>query len=188
MPNQKMKPWKHVSGSLIQRTRIFDLRSEVFISPRTGLEVDATVVDSPDWANVVALTPERQVLLIRQFRFGPRAHTLEIPAGAVDEGEEPLYAAMRELKEETGYEAEGWTSLGSISPNPAFQNNRLYCFLAEGCRKVSGQELDPGEDIEVELHDLERIPVMLASGEIDHALIAIAFQKLALKQQGFGLV
>ncbi len=182
-----MKPWKHVSGSLIQRTRIFDLRTEIFVSPRTGLEIDATVVDSPDWVNVIALTPERQVLLIRQFRFGPRTHTLEIPAGMVNQGEEPLQAARRELKEETGYEAERWTSLGSISPNPAFQNNRLYCYLAEGCRKVSGQQLDAGEDIEVELHDLERIAVMLASGEIDHALIAVAFQKLDLKRQGFEL-
>jgi 8-oxo-dGTP pyrophosphatase MutT (NUDIX family) len=182
-----MKPWKWISGRLVQRTRIFDLRYEVFVSPRTGQEIEATIVQSPDWVNTIALTPSREVVLIRQFRFGIGAHTVEIPAGMVNQGEEPLAAARRELKEETGYDSDSWSSLGSILPNPAFQNNRLYCFLAENCRKVAEQDQDPGEDIEVVLRELERIPGMLASGEIDHALIAIAFQKLDLKQRGLEL-
>jgi ADP-ribose pyrophosphatase len=180
-----MKPWKWISGRLVQRTRIFDVRQEVFVSPRTGEEFEATILEVPDWVNTIALTPEKQVVLIRQFRFGIKAHTLEIPAGVLNEGEQPLAAARRELKEETGYHSDRWTSLGSVLPNPAYQNNRLHCFLAEDCRKVFDQEQDPGEDIQVELCELERVPGLLASREIDHALIAIAFQKLDLKERGF---
>ena len=83
--------------------------------------------------------------------------------------------------------ASRWTSLGSVAPNPAYQRNRLYTFVAEDARLVTTQEQDPGEDITVELHALANIDAMIAEGAIDHALVIVAFAKLALHARGLAL-
>jgi len=156
-------------------------------SPRHDYALDAVVLRSADWVNVIALTPDQRVVLIRQYRFGSELVTLEIPGGIVDPGEDPRAAALRELREETGFVAERVVALGSIAPNPAIQRNRLYSFLAEGCVLASEQAQDPGEDIEVELRPLAEVDGLLASGAIDHALVVVAFQKLALLRAGHTL-
>lgn len=183
-----VKPWERLSSELDRSYRIFDLRRERYLSPRTGQPFDAFVIESGDWVNVVALTPEQQVVMVRQFRFGGDKVMLEIPGGIVDPGESPLAAAKRELQEETGYGAERWTPLGSIAPNPAIHRNRLYSFLAEDCQLVGAQVQDEGEDIGVELVLHAEVRRMLAAGEIDHALVAVAFQKLELLRAGLALV
>lgn len=182
-----VKPWRRLSSEIEQQHRIFDVRAERYLSPRTGEPFDAVVLECSDWANVVALTAAGEVVLIRQYRFGSDEVTLEIPGGLVDPGETPIEAARRELREETGYEAERLVSLGSVAPNPAMQRNRLHCFLAEGCREVGAPQPDEGEDIEVVLQPLTAVPRLLASGEISHALVAVAFQKLDLLRAGFTL-
>jgi 8-oxo-dGTP pyrophosphatase MutT (NUDIX family) len=179
--------WKLLSTEPIQSVKIFALEHERYLSPRTGEPVDAIIAKAPEWVNVIALTPERQVVLVRQFRFGTASMTLEIPGGLVDAGETPLQSGVRELREETGYEAERWTPLGSVAPNPAYQRNHLHMFLAEGARLVAEQEQDPGEDITVELHALADIDAMIADGAIDHALVVVAFTKLGLLQRGLSL-
>jgi len=181
------KAWERLSSELAHRSKVFDLRVERRVSPRTGKQLSTVVLESSDWVNVLALTPDEHVVMIRQYRFGTQEVTLEIPGGLIDAGETPLEAARRELREETGYDAERWTSLGSIAPNPAIHRNRLYTFLAEGCRLAGEQQPDPGEDIEVELQPLRDVPRMIATGEISHALVAIAFQKLDLLRAGFAL-
>ena len=146
--------------------------------------IDAVVLHAPDWVNVIALTPQRACVMIRQFRFGTGAVHWEIPGGMIDPGEQPLAAAMRELREETGYVSARWVGLGSVAPNPAFQSNRLHTFLAEAALLEGGQELDPSEDISVQLVPESELDGMLASGTIDHALVAVAFHKLDLLRRG----
>jgi 8-oxo-dGTP pyrophosphatase MutT (NUDIX family) len=182
------KPWERLSSEVLHSFKIFALRTERYVSPRTGQSVPVVVLECGDWVNVVALTPAQEVVMIRQFRFGTGQVTLEIPGGIIDPGETPLDAARRELREETGFEAARFTSLGAIAPNPAIHRNRLHCFLAEDCRLSAVQDQDPGEDIHVELLPLARVDALLASQEIDHALVAIAFQKLALLRAGHVLV
>lgn len=181
------RAWKRVSSALDSERPAFRILREQFESGRTGARIDATIVESPDWVNVLPLTPDGDVVLIRQYRFGAMGATLEIPGGLIDPGEEPSVAGARELREETGYGCERLRSLGSVAPNPAFMRNRLHMFVAEGCVPVGAQEQDPGEDIAVELHPLASIDALIARGGLDHALAQIAFQRLALLRAGHTL-
>jgi 8-oxo-dGTP pyrophosphatase MutT (NUDIX family) len=177
--------WKRLSSQRIGGYRIFNLLQEQFESPRNGHALAAVILEAPDWVNVIAVAEAGDCVMIRQYRFGSDAVTLEIPGGMIDLGETPLLAAQRELHEETGYAAQCWTSLGSISPNPAFARNRLHMFLAEGCTRVGDQQQDASEDIEVVLIPQLQVDGLIAEGAIDHALVVVAFQKLALFRRGF---
>jgi ADP-ribose pyrophosphatase len=177
------KLWRKLAVSDATDHRIFSLRREKYESPRTGQVVTATILEATDWVNVIAYTVAGECVLIRQFRFGTDRFTLEIPGGMIDAGESPLEAAKRELREETGYVAIDWTELGRVAPNPAFQRNYLYTFLAEGCTLEGAQLQDPGEDIDVTLRPQCEVEAMLASGEIDHALVVVAFLKLELHRR-----
>lgn len=165
-----LRPWKSHATTRGPDLHLFRTRYDSLENPRTGEVRPALVIESGDWCNVVAKTEAGEYLLVRQFRFGSGDFTLEIPGGAVDPGEDVTLAAQRELREETGYVAERWSSLGSVAPNPAFLNNRCHHFLAEDARRVGDPELDQGEDIEVLVVSERRLRDAIRSGEIDHAL------------------
>jgi ADP-ribose pyrophosphatase len=179
-----LKPWTFISQSLLVETRIFRLLAERWRSPRTGDEHVFSNVDSPDWVNIVALDTEGQMLLIRQFRFGTRTFTLEVPGGMVDPGEAPRATAERELREETGYVAERIVELGFCEPNPAIFNNRCHLFLAEGCVRQTELVLDPGEDIEVLPTPVDDVFEQLHTGGIKHALVMVALSRYDLYRRG----
>lgn len=178
-----MQPWETESSAVVADYNIFRVRKDHCRSPRTRKAHDFWVLETVDWVNVVALTPDEQLVLVEQYRFGCRRPTLEIAGGTVDAGEAPLAAAARELREETGYVADSLILLGMVEPNPAIQNNRCYTALALGCRPAGAQELDEREDIVVRTRPLAELPAMLESGEITHALVWAAFQHLALWQR-----
>ncbi|HRI52987.1 MAG TPA: NUDIX hydrolase [Pseudomonadota bacterium] len=178
-----MQPWETESSAVVADYSIFRVRKDHCRSPRTRRAHDFWVLETTDWVNVVALTPDEQVVLVRQYRFGSQQATLEIAGGTVDPGEAPLAAAARELREETGYVPESVILLGAVEPNPAIQNNRCYTALALGCRPAGTQELDEREDIGVETRPLTEIPALLASGEITHALVWAAFLHYELWQK-----
>jgi ADP-ribose pyrophosphatase len=179
-----VRPWRITSTRRLQAFPILRLRQDRCVSPRTGAEHDFVILEVPDWVNVIALTPDEQVVLIRQWRFGAQEVSLEIPGGMIDPGESPAVAAVRELREETGYEAAEWLDLGSIQPNPALFTNRCHTLLARGCTAVGAPEQMDTEDISVELRPLAEVPRLLADGAIGHALVAVAFQRLDLWQRG----
>ena len=181
-----MDPWKTERSAVVADYGIFRVRQDGCVSPRTQRRHDFWVLETADWVNIMALTPDDQVVLIRQYRFGSQRVTLEIAGGVVDPDEDPLVAGVRELREETGYQAETAVLLGFVEPNPGIQNNRCYTVLALGCRPLFGQQLDEREDIGVELRPLSAIPQLLAGGEITHALVWAAFQHYELWRQGRG--
>lgn len=170
-----IQPWDDVEHRDVYSGRIFTVRRDRLRSPATGRNHDFDIVDAPDWVNVVALTGDNRVLLIRQYRAGTRSITTEIPGGTVDPGETPLEAARRELLEETGYTSDDWTEIGRVEPNPAFQTNATWTFLARHARRTGDQRFDETELIEVEERSLADIPGLIASGVIAHALVVCAF-------------
>ncbi len=172
--------WQRRKRQTLLQAKIFAAHRDRLCDPRDGREFDFFVMEAPDWVNVIALTAREQVVLVRQYRHGTESVTVEIPGGMVDEGEQPLAAAQRELREETGYAATAWELLGTVEPNPAFQTNRTYTYLAREARCVGPQQPDENEQLEVAEQPLAAVPGMLADGSITHALVFAAFTHLAL--------
>jgi 8-oxo-dGTP pyrophosphatase MutT (NUDIX family) len=139
------------------------------------MEHDFYILESSDWINVIPLTADDKVVMIRQYRHGSREVTLEIPGGLVDPGDTPKKAAARELLEETGYQAKKWLKIGVVNPNPALFNNHCHTFLAQDVNKGADPTPDQTEDIEVVLIPLADIPKLILKGKFDHAMVITAF-------------
>ncbi len=176
-----MADWEHLTSEHILTTKVFSLTRQEFRSPRTGAPHPFHVLESGDWTNVIPITENGDVVMIRQFRVGIRGMTLEIPGGIIDPGDsDPRSAARREMIEETGYDSDDIRPLGSVHPNPAIQNNRCHLFVARGVTRVKNQELEETEAIEVVLVPLIRISDLIRAGEISHGLVLNAFHRLDL--------
>lgn len=169
------RPWPRHGAREGANYRIFRSRWDDLENPRTGQRMERVVLETPDWVNVVALTKDaREVVIVHQHRFGSGGPTIEIPGGMIDPGEDPLTAGRRELREETGYVADRWTSLGAVAPNPAFLDNLCHHYLAEDATLDEAQELDAGEDILVKTLSLDAVATAIRSGAITHALVITA--------------
>ncbi len=170
------RPWTMLESEAIQDCRVFSVRRIRARSPRTGDAHDFYAIDSSDWVNVVAITPDDCVVMVRQYRHGAARITLETPGGLIDPGETPAQAAARELLEETGYAAAELVPLGGVNPNPALFSNRLHGFLARGAQRVHAVRNESTEETHVELVPLEKLREEVRAGRVDHALvIAVAY-------------
>jgi ADP-ribose pyrophosphatase len=159
--------------------RIFTTGFVDAIHPHTGTVKRFSLIDCVDWVNVLALTGDNQVVLVRQYRPGTDKVCLEIPGGMIDPGEDPCTAAARELAEETGYTGGTMELIGKVAPNPAIQSNTLYTVLVRGVALTQAPEPDDSEVLAVELASLADCQRRLLDGEIDHALVVVAFAHLA---------
>lgn len=183
MTHGQPQPWHVQSSEVIADCRIFKVRKDVTVNPRTGQSHDMFVLEQPTWVNIIPLTSDEHVIMVEQWRHGTRSVHLETPGGLMDEGESPEQCARRELLEETGYEAGKLVRLGTVHPNPSIQNNRQHYVLAADCRKVSELKLDHAEDITVRLLPLTDIPRMIEAGEITHGIVIGGFYWLNLHRQ-----
>ncbi len=169
-----LKPWKVLESNYIQprfRVDTCELSS--------GKLLNATVMEFRTWANVVAITKDQQVVLVKQYRHGVEDILLELPGGVVEDDETPMAGIKRELLEETGYATDQFIEVGSFYPNPANQTNTMYSFLALDVEKVADLHLDDGEDLEVHLIPLDELIAMTKRGEFLHALqVATLFRAL----------
>ncbi len=185
-----MRSWRVTHSETLFQHRLFALRRESLVAESAeeggfapaaaGATREALTLDAPTWVNVIALLPGDRVLLVRQWRYGIGAPTLEIPGGMVEVDEEvdPQTAAGRELFEETGYRAGTLALLGEVEPNPAFITNRCQTYIARDLVREGEPEGDGEEELTVEIAALTEIPGLIRSGAIRHALVIAAFYLL----------
>ena len=179
-----IKPWSKISSCPLGDFRIFQIRSDLKLSPRTGQQHDFFVIESVNWVNVIAVTAESQLVMVEQYRHGSDTIELEIPGGMIDASDaSPVFAGMRELREETGYEGENGQIIGQIYPNPAIMSNTCFTLLVENCQLKHVTHFDQGEDIITRLLPVESIPDLVASGKIRHSLVAVALYHFELWRQ-----
>lgn len=166
------RPWELLESKEIGNYRIFRLSSETYLSPRLNRPHRFFVLLSPDWVNVVPVTWDGRVVLIRQFRPGSREVTIEVPGGMVDSRDrDPADAAVRELEEETGYLAGRIVKTGKVRPNPAILRNWCHMFLALDVRPSGTVRQDPGEDVHHFLATWQEVETMVREGKITHSLV-----------------
>ncbi len=181
----RIEPWSLVRENKEYETPIFNLLKRTMRLEVEGdrREADFYALKAPDWINVIPLTPGDEVVLVEQFRYGLEAPTLEIPGGMVDDDETPRQTARRELREETGYEADELESLGRVSTNPAFLTNFAHLFLATGCRYEGRIEGDEDERIRVHTVPREEFISMARDGTIHHSIVMAAVARLLLHER-----
>ncbi len=181
-----LKPWPKISSKPLGDYRIFKVRSDEKVSPRTGQKHDFYIIECVDWVNVIAVTPDDKLVMVEQYRHGSNTVELEIPGGMIDKTDaSPVAAGVRELREETGYEGERSRILGEVFPNPAIMSNTCYTVIVENCRCVHPVQFDHGEDIITRLVPVADIPKLVAENKIGHSLVAVALYHFELWQRGF---
>ncbi len=186
MSHRRSRPpqWPTLEASKAVDHGVFALQQIVRRSPRTGRAGTYQVLRVADWANVIAVTPHDEVVLVAQYRHGLDDVTLEIPGGVLEPDEEAAAGVMRELTEETGFTGDEPVLLGTVHPNPAIQDNACTTWLVTGARKTAEPEPDEGEDIDVVLVPRAEIPTFLRDGRITHSLVVAAFHWLELYNNG----
>ena len=167
--------WRKMGSRPLGSHFVFSIRYDRYHLLPDDKEREFVVIESRDWVNVIPITADGHVVLVRQYRHGVESPSLEIPGGVIDEGESPLQAAQRELSEETGYQGERVQFLGSTWPNPALQNNQCHFFAVWDVELQGALVPDEFERIEVVLKPLAEVPALIKSGQIRHALVVAAF-------------
>jgi len=180
---RKASRWKTIGSERVYETPIFDLNRTRREHVLRGVR-DFYVLDAPTWVNIIPLTPDNEVVLVRQYRHGIEDFTIEIPGGMADpEDPSPMAAARREMIEECGYDSNEIVELGRVSPNPAIQPNFCYSFVAWNVRPILRPEQRGAEETEVIKCPLTEIPELIRSGAISHALVIAAFSFFHLYNQ-----
>jgi 8-oxo-dGTP pyrophosphatase MutT (NUDIX family) len=175
-----IEPWVTTDEEVKYTTKIFQLLSRDMKIESENHSATFSVIKAPDWMNVIPLTPENEIVLVEQYRYGIEQPTLELPGGMVDPGETTDETARRELLEETGYAGDTWNYLGNVSSNPAFLTNYTHLYVVENCRKIKEQQLDGNERINVHVIPLEEFLELVNRGEVHHSLVVAAVAKFLL--------
>jgi 8-oxo-dGTP pyrophosphatase MutT (NUDIX family) len=177
------RPWERLSSRELAEYEMFRVREDCSRSPRDGEVHTFHVAVSPGGVAVLAVTDDGRLVMVEQFRHGTRELSLELPSGVVDDGEEPEEAAVRELREETGFEGAEPRVLGSFELNPSWQKTTVHAVLVRGAAREGEKEEDEGEDIRVRLLPPAEVRRRVLAGEIDTAATLCA---LALWDWGDG--
>ena len=187
--NNEAKRWNRLGARTLASTRIFEVQSVQFHHPAQQVPHDFIVINTRDWVNVLALTLDQKLVLVRQFRYGIDEFSLEIPGGMIDPGEDPVAAGLRELREETGFTGGQARLLGCVHANPAMQNNRCHFVFVEGVESTHDFAWDENEEMEVTTLSVDGVFELARNGGISHSLVLDALFFFApiwaqIRQQG----
>ncbi len=170
LPETRLRPWKLGPPQPRGSFRVFSVQAMGVHTPDGEVRPEIYTLDVAESCSVVAITDDEQLVLVRQLRFGTRAISLELPGGMLERAEDPARGVLRELREETGYDAPRAEPLIAVHTNPSLQPNRHHIFLARGARLVTAQKFDEHEDLEVVLVPIEHTARLLDEGHMTHAL------------------
>lgn len=188
MTDDKDLLWEEVSTEHIVKDEWIDFRKSAFRFPDGNIFEPYYTYSRRDYVVIVAFDEDDKVICVRQFRQGIREVTTEFPAGGIERedgkqygdrnlssAEDALAAAKRELSEETGYESDEWEHLITIPSNATIADNLAYIYVARNCKKVSGQNLDDMEFLNVERYSAEEIEKMISEGNFKQAMHVMAW-------------
>ena len=157
--------WKLIESKYVYRDRWLRARADKCELPDGRIMEPYYVIEVPDWTNMVIITKEQRIVLVRQYRHALGTTTLELPGGILEQGESPKESAIREMHEETGYISDEVEFLMKISPNPA-----LNFFLAIDAEKLTDTKFDPFEDIVIETFSKDELKQLLEEGKLQHGV------------------
>ena len=169
--------WKTLKSEYLFRRPWLTARRDVCELPDGRINDEYYVLEYPTWVHVVAITKEGKMVIIRQYRHGLGRTCFGIVAGCVEEGEDPLMAAKRELQEETGYTGGEWHEAMQFTCNASAMNNITHSYIAVGVEQTDVQHLDACEDIEIYTFTPDEVKAMLLRGEFMQASMLAALYK-----------
>lgn len=170
--------WQRLDSEYGDDLILFRSRFDQMRNPRNERVLRRLVLESVNWVNMVAITDDGLCVMVRQYRFGVGYATLETPGGMVDEGEDSLTAARRELLEETGFTGGHWQYLGAVEPNPAFHDHLCHHWLATGVARTRDPQPTAGEAIATELMSEAQVVGAVRAGVIRHSLALSALARV----------
>lgn len=182
-----MKKWTRRGTTRVASYPVFGVEQHEILDGEGKPRRNVFTFACTDWCNVIARTPNDEIVMIWQYRFGTDSLSLEIPGGVIDPGEEPIAAAKRELSEETGYGAASFRHLSSVAANPAIQSNFCHTFLADGATPLGSTSFDDLEECELCLVPESALPALLDDGTLSHALVVSALETY-LRRRRAGLL
>lgn len=175
--HKTLEPFVFKDEKTVFKCKIFSVHEKMAVTKNEEHTLDVYTLTCSDWVNVVPVTSAGQIVLVEQHRFGTDNFVLEVPGGAVHRDEkDTTMAAIRELEEETGLTSKRVLSLPGFYPNPAMQNNRMSYFIAMDVHPVqkAPDHFDPFEEIKIHLVSVKEAMHMVRTGQIKHALSALA--------------
>ncbi len=179
-----MEKWTILDSKYLVQRPWATLRVDKLRMPNGNIKEEYYVLEYPSWVNMIGITDQNNILFVRQYRHGAAQIFLELPAGVVEDGEDPAEAARREMLEETGFAFDSIEKIAELYANPATSGNITHTFLLKGGKRVQAQMLDSSEDIEVVEMSVAEAKEILFSNKIGQALhtaaLFYAFQKLGI--------
>lgn len=185
--NARPRPWQVVRQEDQGDFEMFRVRTLHARSPEDGSVHTFNLACAPDGVAVLAVTPDDQLVMVEQWRHPVQRVTLELPAGVVDEGERPEEAAVRELREETGYAGGRPQCIGTSIVNPSWQNTRVHAVVVRGVTRAGDKDLDESEETRVRCVPLHEVRRRVAEGEIDSATTVAALAFFFWGREGNGI-
>lgn len=170
--------WERTNSEPGHDLRIFKARYDTFLHPITKAPLRATILETHPWVQIVAFTQDDHIVMVRQFRFGIAQVTLEVPAGLVEPGESHQDAAIRELREETGYTTGDWTYLGHTHQNPASHTGNVHFWMARNVERTHEPTPDEGEYLVVDSVSPEQVVAAVHDGEIRNPYTLVALSRV----------